>query len=96
MANLLIRSEFARFDVQTHLFVSVAERNTLQHEAVYFLYAEQQSIFVIFQDMFVHLHFAHHMRYHANAILQFVESRQEHLFDDLQVAEIARWQVVAY
>lgn len=84
MADRFIRSEFARFYIQTDLFVSVAERHTLQYEAVHLFYAEQQGIFVIFQNMVVHLHFAHHVCYHADTILQFVESRQEHLFDNLQ------------
>ena len=44
--------------------------------------------FVIFQNMVVHLHFAHHVCYHADTILQFVESRQEQIFDDLQLSLI--------
>ena len=37
-----------------------------------------------------------HESHHAQAVLQLVESWQEHLLDDLKVAEIARWQIVHY
>ena len=37
---------------------------------------------------------AHHLFDHAQAIFQLIESREKYLFDDLQIPEVARRQIV--
>ena len=44
--------------------------------------------------MLVHLHLVDDVGSHLQTVLQLVEGREEHFLDNLEIAEIAYWQVV--
>ena len=94
VVDVLAWGEAAGFDVQTHFLVGIAERHALTGKAVHFLHRENRVVYLVVQYMLVHLHLVDDVGRHDEAVLQLVECRQEGLFDDLQVAEIAARQVV--
>ena len=87
-------AELTGFNREPHLFVGVAERNTFQNESVDFLYREHQAVAWIFQNMLVDAYLVHDLGSHLKAVFQFLEGWEEDFFDNLQVAEVAGWQVV--
>lgn len=94
VVHFLAGGEAAGLDVETHLLVGVAEGHAFAGQAVDFLDAEDERIAVVVEDVFVHLDRVHDVGGHLQAVFQLLEGRQEDFLDDLQVAEVARGQVV--
>ena len=94
VVHFLAMREVAGFNVEPYLLVSVAERHALACQAVNFFYTEDKQVFIVVKDMLVHLDFIHDIGGHLQTVFQFLEGRQEDFLDDLQVAKIARRQVV--
>ena len=91
---LLVSMERTRLDVQSYLLISIAERHTVGGQTVHFFHREDRVVELVVEDMLVHLHLVDDIGRHLQTVLQFIEGRQEYLLDDLQVAEVAHWQVV--
>ena len=96
MCHALGRGELACFDVESHFLVCIAERHTISCQTVDLFDREHQVVTRIVEDVLVDRDMFEHESHHAQAVLQLVEGWQEHLLDDLKVAEIARWQIVHY
>ena len=84
------------------LIFSVEEVNRLAREGMPFrdaykkvgLDIEDKQILIIVKNMFVHFYLVHYIGRHLQAIFQFLESRNKDLFYNLQVTEIAGWQII--
>lgn len=94
VVDILVWLEFSSLDFQSHFLVSVAEWHSVGGKLVYFLYREHWVVTRIVEDMLVHFHLIDDVGCHLEAVFQLVESWQEHFLDNLEVAEVAHWQIV--
>ena len=92
--HLFLRSEFSSLDVESHLLVGIAERHTGSGKAINLFHREHKVVAAVVENVFVHLDFRHHSVHHVNYVVNLVESRQKLLFCELQIAEVARRQIV--
>lgn len=90
-----LRCEPSGFNLEAHLFVGIAEGYACKNQPVYLFHTEDERIFIVGQNGFVYLYLLHHQGNHTQTVFQFVECRQEHLLDNLKIAEVTRRQVVA-
>ena len=94
VVDVLVGRELSGFDVESHLLVGIAEGHAAGGEAVDLLDREHRVVHRVVEYMLVHLYLIDDVGRHLQAVLQLVEGRQEHLFYNLQVAEVAHGQVV--
>ena len=92
--HLLAVWEVSGFNVQSHFLISIPERHTFTCQAVHFFHTENKQVFVIVEDMFVHLYFIHDIGSHLQTVFQFLESRQKDFLNNLQIPEIAGRQII--
>ena len=95
MMNLMISLELASLDVKTHLLVGIAEGHTTGSQTVHLLDREDRVVHRVVEDVLIHLYLIYNVSGHLQTILQFVEGRQEHFFNNLKVTEIAHGQIAA-
>ena len=94
VVHVFVGCKVSGFDVQSHFLVSIAERHAARGQPVHFFHAEHVVVFRVVKDMLVHLYLIDNVGRHAQAVLQFLECREEYFLDDLQVAEVAARQIV--
>ena len=94
--DVLVGHEVACLDVETHLLVGIAERHAVGGKAIDLLDGEHRVVHRIVEDMLVHLYLVDDIGSHLETVLELVERRQEHLLDNLKVAEVAHGQIVHY
>ena len=95
VVNVFVGCELACLNVESHLFVCVAEWHSGCCKTVYFLYRAHRVVHRVVEYMLVHLYLVD-VGSHLKTVLEFVKRRQEHFLDDLKVAEIAHREVVHY
>ena len=86
--------EGAGLYLEAHLAVGIAEGHALGSQPVHLFHTEDGVVARVVEQVLVYLHAVYDVGRHLQAFGQFVEGGQEHFLDDLQVAEIARGQVV--
>ena len=94
VVDFLFGNELPGLDVEPDLLVGIAERHPLAGQAVHLLYGEHQVVARVVEDVLVHLELCDDVGGHLQALSQLLESGEEDLLDDLQVAEVAAGQVV--
>ena len=94
VVDFLFGNEFPGLNVETDLLVRIAEWHPLAGQAVHLLYGEHQVVARVVEDVLVHLEPCDDVGGHLQALSQLLESGQEDLLDDLQVAEVTARQVV--
>ena len=92
--DIFIGTKSASLNVKTNFLVGIAEGHAFRRKAVHLLNAEHRVVHRIVENVLANLYLINYIGCHLQAVLQFVESRQEDLLDDLQVTEIAHGQVV--
>ena len=83
VADFFVVGKMARLDIQSYFLVSIAEGHSLSGQTVYLFDTEHVEVTVVIEDVFVHLDAVDDVGRHAQAVLQFFESGEEDLFDDL-------------
>ena len=86
--------EFTCFNIQTNLLICITERHTFTCQTIYLFHAKNKEVFVIIKNMFIYLYFIHDIGCHLQTVFQFLKSRKENFFDNLQITEIARRQII--
>ena len=94
VVHFLPGDELASLDVKSDLLVGIAERHPFACQTVHFFYGEHEVVARVIENVFVHFESRDDVGCHLQAFSQFLESRQEDLLDDLQVAEVAAGQIV--
>ena len=89
VVNVLVGLKLASLDFQSDFLVSITERSSVGSQLVYFFYREHRVVARIVEYVLVHFHLVDDVGSHLQAVFQLAEGREEHLLDDLQVAEVA-------
>ena len=90
MMDIPMEFKFSGNDVQAYFLVRIPERNTfLPDKAVHFLHTERRLIFGIIHYASDDFHIADGIGSDVQAVVQFLENRNEHFFKYLQITEIA-------
>lgn len=90
MMDIPMEFKFSGKDVQTNFLVRIPERDTfLPDKAVHFLHTERRLIFGIIHYASDDFHIADGIGSDVQAIVQFLENRDEYFFKYLQITEIA-------
>ena len=78
-----VMSKFSGFYIKTDFLIRITERHTFTNQSIHFLDTENKQIFIIIKDMFIHLNLIHDISRHLQAVLQFLKSGKENLFNNL-------------
>ena len=94
VVHLFAGREASGLDVESHFPVGIAEGHAFGSQAVDFFDGEDEVVARVVQYVLVHFEAADDVGCHLQALPQLLEGGQEDFLDDLQVAEVAAWQVV--
>ena len=83
MMHLFVMSKFSGFYIKTDFLIRITERHTFTNQSIHFLDTENKQLFIIIKDMFIHLNLIHDISRHLQAVLQFLKSGKENLFNNL-------------
>ena len=94
VVDVFVGLEAPGFYLEAYLLVGLAERCAGEHAAVHLLDGEYRVVDGIVQDVLVDLDALDDVGGDVEAVEELVEGGHEHLLDDLQVARVAREQIV--
>lgn len=90
MMDIPMEFKFSGKDVQAYFLVRIPERNTfLPDKTVHLLHTERRLIFGIIHYASDYFHIADGIGSDVQAVVQFLENRDEYFFKYLQITEIA-------
>ena len=94
MVYFFCMREFSSFNIQANLLICITKRHTFTCQTIHFFHAKNKEVFIIVKDMLVDLYFIHDVSCHLQTVFQFLKSRQENFFYNLQITEIAGRQII--
>ncbi|MPN34906.1 hypothetical protein SDC9_182400 [bioreactor metagenome] len=81
-------------NIQANFLICVTKRHSFARQAVHLFHAKDKQVTIIIQNVFVDFDFIHNVSSHSQTVLQLIKSREEDFLNNLQIAEITRWQVI--